>query len=126
MPIDVEHPQGRRPTLYYDGACPVCAREIAMYRRQPGAEGVEWVDVTRCDAQALGPGLDREAALARLHLRRADGQIVSGAQAFVALWSALPRWAPLARLAGTRPVLAVLEAGYRGFLVARRAWRRAP
>lgn len=115
-----------RPTLYFDGACPVCSREIAMYQRQPGADGVEWVDVSQCDARTLGPDLDRDAALARLHLRRADGSLVSGAQAFVGLWSALPRWAPLARIAGLRPVLWVLERGYRGFLVIRRAWRRAP
>lgn len=114
-----------RPALYYDGGCPVCSREIAMYQRQPGAEGVEWIDVSRCDAPALGPGLDRQAALARLHLRRADGELVSGARAFVGLWASLPRWAPLARIAGLRPVLWVLETGYRGFLVARRTWRRA-
>lgn len=114
------------PTLYYDGACPVCSREVAMYRRQPGAEHLRWVDAASCPAADLGPGLTRDAALARLHLRQADGRLVSGARAFAALWRSLPRWAWLGRLAGAGPVPSVLEAGYRLFLVLRRLWRPAP
>lgn len=112
------------PTLYYDGGCPVCAREMAMYRRQPGAEAVCWVDAARCEARDLGPDLTREAAMARLHLRRPDGRLVSGAAAFVALWQALPRWAWLGRVFRSTAALCVLEAGYRAFLAVRPLWRR--
>ncbi len=112
------------PTVYFDGACPVCSREIALYRRQPGAEGVCWVDVSACNADTLGADLSREAALARLHVRRADGSLVSGTRAFVALWAALPRTAFLARALGSPPVLAVLEVAYRAFLALRRVWRK--
>jgi ubiquinone biosynthesis monooxygenase Coq7 len=113
------------PTVYFDGACPVCSREIAMYQRQPGAEHVRWVDVARCSTDELGPNLNREAALARLHLRRADGALVSGAEAFTSLWQALPRWAWLGRLLSFRPVLWLLEGAYRAFLWLRRTWRPA-
>jgi predicted DCC family thiol-disulfide oxidoreductase YuxK len=114
-----------KPTLYYDGACPVCAREIAMYRRQPGADGVCWVDVARCAPADLGPDLNRDDALARLHWRAADGRLVSGAPAFAGLWRALPRWSWLGRLLGTGVGLWVLEASYRVFLAVRPLWRRA-
>jgi predicted DCC family thiol-disulfide oxidoreductase YuxK len=117
----VEHPQ---PTLYYDGACPVCLREVAMYRKQRGAEAVCWVDAARCDALDLGPGLTRDAALRRLHLRRPDGALVSGAAAFAELWQALPRWSWLGRLFASAPALGLLEAGYRAFLAVRPLWRR--
>ena len=43
--------------VYYDGACPICSREIAFYRARPGAQGFAWVDATSCDLDALGPGL---------------------------------------------------------------------
>lgn len=112
-----------KPTLYFDGACPVCTREIAMYRRQPGAEGIEWVDVTGCDTARLGPGLTREAALTRLHLRLPDGRLLDGAEAFAGLWRQLPRWAWLGRLVGTGWRLRVLEAVYRLFLRLRPLWR---
>jgi len=112
-------------TVYFDGACPVCSREIVMYRRQPGAGAVQWVDVAYGEAPALGEGLTRAAAMARLHVRRADGSLVSGARAFTELWRALPRWAWAGRLFGSGPGLWLLEASYRLFLIVRRSWRGA-
>ena len=110
-------------TVYYDGACPICTREMAQYRKAQGAERVAFVDVTSCDAAALAPGLTREAALARMHVQTADGQIASGAAAFVALWRTLPRFTWAARIAGLPIVLPLLELGYRGFVRLRRVWR---
>lgn len=118
-------PTQKSSTVYFDGGCPVCSREIAMYQRQPGADGVRWVDVAHCEASELGSGLSRHAAMSRLHLRYADGHLVSGAAAFTALWRSLPRWAWLGRLLGTGATLWLLEAGYRFFLVVRRLWRKA-
>lgn len=115
--------ESRKPTLYYDGGCPVCVREVAMYRRQAGAEAVCWVDVARCETPELGAGLTRETAMARLHLRRPDGSLVSGAAAFTSLWRVLPRWAWLGRLLGSTVGLWLLEAGYRVFLAVRPVWR---
>ena len=113
-----------KPTLYFDGACPVCSREIAMCRSQTGSEAIDWVDVTCCPVGELGDGLTREAAMARLHLRQPDGRPLSGAAAFAALWRALPRGSWLGRVAGTAIGLMILEAGYRAFLALRPLWRR--
>jgi len=120
---EVSHPPCA--TVYFDGGCPVCSREVAMYQRQPGADAVQWVDVAHCGLGDLGAGLTRQAAMARLHLRRPDGSLVSGAQAFTSLWRVLPRWAWLGRVLGAGPGLWLLEAGYRSFLVVRRGWRKA-
>ncbi|WP_144184487.1 thiol-disulfide oxidoreductase DCC family protein [Elioraea rosea] len=112
-----------RPVVYFDGGCPVCRREIAHYRGRPGAEGVEWVDLTACDDAALPEGLTREAALARMYVLGADGRLASGARAFAVLWRALPGWRLLGRVVGSWPVAPVAELAYRSFLVLRRAWR---
>lgn len=97
-----------------------------MYRRQPGGEHVCWVDAAACDEAELGPGLDRASAMARLHLRRPDGRLVDGAEAFALLWRALPRWSWLGRLFGSGLGLRLLEAAYRVFLFLRRVWRPVP
>jgi predicted DCC family thiol-disulfide oxidoreductase YuxK len=110
-------------TVYFDGACPVCRREIAHYRRQRGSESIAWVDASSCDEAELGPGLDRSVVLSRFHVRNADGTLTSGAAAFVAIWRRLPAFAWLAALASSRPVLALLEAGYSIFLRVRPWWR---
>jgi len=113
-------------TVYYDGACPVCRREIAHYRGLPGAQACQWVDAAACAPAALGPGLDRGAALARLHVRLADGRLLQGAPGFAALWCTLPRWRWLGRLAAHWPLRPLLALGYAVFLRLRPLWRRPP
>lgn len=103
-------------TVYYDGACPLCSREIAMYRRLDGADRLRWVDITTASPQELGGDLTREQALARFHVRDERGQLVAGGAGFVAIWGRLPglRW--LARLAARPPLSWLLEPAYRAFL----------
>jgi len=111
--------------IYFDGACPLCRREISHYRCKEGASAIEWVDAASCDAAALGHDLSRDAALARLHARRPDGSLVSGVAAFVTIWSRLPAYRWLASLVSSRAVLTVLDVGYAAFLRLRPLWRRA-
>ena len=108
--------------VFYDGGCPICGREIAAYRDMRGMDAIEWRDVT--DAGTDLCGLDRNAALARFHARRADGAIVSGAAAFLAVWRRSDRLRPLAIVLDRQPFRAALELGYRGFLKIRPLWRR--
>ena len=112
-------------TIYYDGACPVCSREIAMYRRQAGAEQSEWVDASTCPESALGAGLSRGAALARFHVRRSDGTLVDGMRGFASLWRTLPRFAWAGRIASFGPLSSLLAAAYNAFLWVRPLWQGA-
>jgi ubiquinone biosynthesis monooxygenase Coq7 len=121
-------PTPAKPTVYFDGACPVCRREIAVYQRGAGAEAVCWVDASACPPDALGGDLPRDRALARLHLRQADGRLVHGAAAFLAMWAALPqhpRLARLAKLLDRPPLVRALDLAYAAFLRLRRLWRPA-
>jgi predicted DCC family thiol-disulfide oxidoreductase YuxK len=111
-------------TLYYDGGCPVCTREIGFYQRRRGAERIHWVNLASCEEAELGVGLSREDAYARLHARWPGGQLVSGAAAFAALWQALPAFRPAGRFAAWPGVIHLLEWGYRGFLKVRLLWRK--
>ncbi|HKK34840.1 MAG TPA: DUF393 domain-containing protein [Paracoccaceae bacterium] len=108
--------------VFYDGACPLCRREISTYRRLEGMDRIDWRDVSAAGFDA--PDLERDAALARFHARRADGALVSGAAAFLAVWRRNPRLAPLARVLDRTPFRQGLELAYRGFLRVRPLWRR--
>ncbi|MEJ1933154.1 DUF393 domain-containing protein [Nostoc sp. NIES-2111] len=105
-------------TVYFDGACPLCSAEIGHYAGLAGSERLCFVDVSAPGAE-VGPDLPRTSALRRFHVRRADGRLLSGAPAFVAIWETLPAWRPAARLARLPGVVSLLELGYRLFLPAR-------
>ena len=105
-------------TVLYDGACPLCRREIGVYRGlqplQPDAP-VCFADVSDTTLP-LPPGTTREQLLARFHVRGRDGELLSGAQAFLALWAALPGWRWLARVGRLPGATWVMERGYQLFL----------
>ncbi len=104
--------------VLYDGACPLCRREIAVYRDlqplQPGST-VSYADISNA-AVALPAGTTREQLLARFHVQGPDGQLLSGAQAFLALWAALPGWRWLALIGRLPGAGWVMERTYRLFL----------
>jgi predicted DCC family thiol-disulfide oxidoreductase YuxK len=102
-------------TVYFDGGCPLCSREIAFYQRQSGAGSIAWIDLTTCEDAALPNGISRQQALARFHVQTVDG-ISHGAAGFLALWRALPRFRLIGRLLSIPPMPWVLERGYRIFL----------
>ena len=112
--------------IYYDGACPICSREIALYQRLSEGEADRPAFENIAMANAVLPeGVTHEAALARLHVRLGSGEVVSGAAAFIAVWRATPRFRLLGRVASIPPLPWLLEQAYRGFLRVRPIWRKA-
>ena len=109
-------------TVWFDGACPLCRREIALIRRLDRRGRIHFVDVADAGSQAACP-IDRTALLARFHARE-GGRLLSGAEAFAAMWRAIPLLRPLGELARLPPVLALLEVAYRGFLKVRPSLQR--
>ena len=101
-------------TVMFDGACPLCRREIGLYQSLTPQEKVVWLDVSKADSP-MAPA-DKARYLARFHVRRKDGRILSGAAAFVALWLAMPGWRWLGRFGRLPGVTPMLELLYRGFL----------
>ncbi|WP_443218115.1 thiol-disulfide oxidoreductase DCC family protein [Pseudomonas sp. MIL19] len=101
-------------TLYYDGDCPLCAREIQLLRKRASAERLSLVDISREDFQAETTGYSKEILQNRLHARFADGEWVTGLDATLWSWRAagLDRWAAPLTWPALRPVL---ELGYRLF-----------
>jgi predicted DCC family thiol-disulfide oxidoreductase YuxK len=102
-------------TVYYDGSCPLCRLEIGHYQRKDVDGQISFVDVSQPEPE-LGDGLTRDKAMARLHVKLGNGQMVSGAAAFAAIWQRVPSWRWAARIASIPGVLTLLEAGYRLFL----------
>lgn len=102
--------------VYFDGACPLCRREIAFYRKLSGAETVCWQDVNTSSSEDLGADLNRDQALKKFHMRRADGTLLVGAAAFAEIWRHLPLFRPLYWLSRLPGLIPLMDIGYLGFL----------
>ena len=107
-------------TVWYDGGCPLCTREIALMRRLDTRGAIRFLDVASPDAVCP---IDRRELLARFHARE-DGVMLSGAAAFAAMWRAIPVLRPLGLVARNRAVLGALEWLYLRFLTFRPALQK--
>lgn len=102
------------PTVIYNGGCPICAREIGVYRVRVGETGtLRFRDLNDADLAVFG--LTREDAARRLHVVE-NGQVVAGVDAFVVLWRETPGFGWLARFVGLPGVRHVAGAVYERIL----------
>jgi predicted DCC family thiol-disulfide oxidoreductase YuxK len=99
-------------TVWYDGGCPLCVREIALMRWFDWRSAIHFVDVANEDASCP---VDRSLLLVRLHASE-NGELLSGAAAFAAMWRAIPLLRPLGLLARNAYFLRSLERLYLLFL----------
>lgn len=100
-------------TIWYDGACPLCIREIALMQRLDRKGRIAFVDLTSSDTPCP---LDRQLMLARFHATTAQGETLSGAAAFAAMWREIPVLRPLGMVARNKQILSLLEWAYLRFL----------
>ena len=107
-----------KSTVFFDGSCPLCRAEIGYYSRKDQAGALCFVDVSEAGA-ATPEGITQQRAMERFHVRAHDGRVLSGAAAFVEVWTRLPKWRWAARAASLPGALAALELGYRMFLPVR-------
>ena len=101
-------------TLFYDGLCPLCSREIAHYRKCDVAAALTFVDVSDPRFDAPRHGLDALTVQRVMHVKVGD-ELHTGVDAFIAIWQALPRYRWLARLGRAPVVHALLTLGYHVF-----------
>ena len=108
-------------TVFHDGSCPLCQREIALARKVTAGEGVAFVDVSAASAGEVAPGLTAVAAMRCFHVQRADGTMLSGGAAFLEMWSRSPQLAWLQNVARRPFLVAALDRLYVFLLLIRPA-----
>lgn len=111
-------------SVFYDGSCPLCVREIGFLQRSFKDETVNWQNIAASDLDITGehevvPGLSRQAAMKRFHIRNEQGVLISGAGAFVAIWKLHPKYGSFAKRLDRPSILWALNLAYDGFLIIR-------
>ena len=70
-------------TLLYDGACPLCLREVTFLKRRDLHGKLAFVDIDQKDFDpAQWQGISYRDAMARIHAVRSDGEILKDVVVF--------------------------------------------
>ena len=85
-------------TVYYDGKCGLCRREIEYYKRVAPADRFVWLDIATDPAGLADLDISQADALRRLHARDESGVVYVGVAAFIAIWQDLDYWRYLAMI----------------------------
>jgi predicted DCC family thiol-disulfide oxidoreductase YuxK len=100
-----------KTTLFYDGSCPLCSKEIRWLKKMT-ANRLQFADIHQLDQQEkMDSYPSREALLRRLHLQTDDGQWLTGLDATVYAWSLTAFGLPF-KLLRVRPLRYLTDAIY--------------
>ena len=94
-------------TVFFDGACPICDREIAVMKRLDRRRQLEFCDFSAQEYDAASSGFAAADLGAVIHARWADGSVITGVEVFRAMWEAvgLGFLARLSRLSLVEPLV---------------------
>lgn len=76
--------------VYYNQSCSICRVEINHYKKQ-NIEEIEWIDITNNLTAEKDTLKNSKSLLRRLHVKK-DGQVYSGAKAFLLVWKKIPKY----------------------------------
>lgn len=106
---------------FYDGACPLCVREVRFLRRLDKKKRIQFTDIASSDFRASDYGRTMEAFMSEIHGRLPDGTWVHGVEVFRRLYAAVGL-GPLVWITRLPIVAGLLDRGYRVFARNRLRW----
>jgi predicted DCC family thiol-disulfide oxidoreductase YuxK len=100
--------------VFYDGACPLCMREIRMLQDRDRRQRIRFVDIAADGFDAASVGLTWETLMDRIHGRLPDGTLVEGVEVFRRLYTAVG-FGPLVALTRLPGITQLLDLAYHAF-----------
>jgi len=76
-------------TVYYDGACPLCRRDIDLMRLLDRHMRLHLVDFSNPDFRESDCGMSCSRLSTVIHAKWADGRMIEGVEVFRAMWTAV-------------------------------------
>ena len=98
-------------TLYYDGQCPLCVAEVEFLQSRNALGQLAFIDITQTGFETSGHNISCEAAMAQLHGRTTDGQVLIGVPVFAMAYK-LANLPVLAWLLSRRWLMPLLQPTY--------------
>lgn len=102
-------------TVFYDGKCGLCSKEINHYRKI-APEGIfDWQDINESADALKKEGVSLSEGLKLLHAKDHNGQLHIGVDAFILIWKQLKRWRILSTIIGLPIIRRIANLAYRAF-----------
>lgn len=94
-------------TVFFDGACPICTREIALMKRLDRKQRILFCDFSLPEYDGKVTGFAPSELGQVIHAQWADGSVIRGVEVFRAMWEAtgLGFLNKLSRLSFIEPLL---------------------
>ncbi|MDF1683243.1 MAG: DUF393 domain-containing protein [Legionellaceae bacterium] len=87
-------------TVFYDGKCGLCSKEINHYRKVAPNGIFDWQDITEYSDNIKKEDISLSEGLKLLHAKDEKGLLHVGIDAFLLIWKQLKRWRILAAFIG--------------------------
>ena len=82
--------------VFFNNSCNICRLEINHYKKISDTN-LEWVDITNNEEAIKLTSKSQKELLRRIHVID-NGNVISGAKAFVIIWSKIPKYKFLSKL----------------------------
>ena len=76
--------------VYFNNSCKICRAEINHYKKQK-IDQINWIDITNNQNAQIETKKNDKELLRRLHVEK-NGEIFSGAKAFLLIWKNIPKY----------------------------------
>ena len=109
--------EDRRISVFYDGKCGLCHREISHYKKIAPGNTFDWQDITENDKELADRGVSLAQGLKLLHSVDQQGRMHVGVDSFILIWRHLNfvPWGLMAGVVSFYPVKRVADTVYRAF-----------
>ena len=102
-------------TVFYDGKCGLCSKEINHYRQISHVGIFDWQDITKSTEALKKEGVTLSEGFRLLHTKDNDGKLHIGVDSFILIWRQLKRWRLLASFVSLPIIRPIADIAYRVF-----------
>lgn len=79
-------------SVFFDGKCNLCSKEINYYQRIAPKNTFNWVDITKTPGELDKFEIKLSDGLRLMHVADSNGNISTGVDAFIIMWKQIKYW----------------------------------
>jgi predicted DCC family thiol-disulfide oxidoreductase YuxK len=99
--------------ILYDGKCHLCYREVIHYKKKDTKNLLTCIDITHEDFNHKDYGVDLDEVNLKLHAINESGDIFTGIDTFIEIWSRIPSYSLLIKVVNSK----ILRPGFDIFYI---------